>query len=141
MTRVEFFFNVDDKLLKVADLCEKAMGKGRQLTVFCQHEAMMNGLHLQLWQHSPTSFLANAKSGDVGLAGEAQPIMLIENGEHLVHDDVLINLKTDTPPFFSRFRYLVEIVGHDEADKIAAREKYRFYRDRGYEVKSTDVSK
>lgn len=139
MTRVEFFFNVDDKLLKAADLCEKAMVKGRQLTVFCQHEAMMNVMHQQLWQHSATSFLASAKAG--GEISELTPIVLIENGEHLVHDDVLINLQSESPSFFSRFRYLVELVGHDEADKIAARDKYRFYRDRGYEVKSTDVSK
>jgi len=44
------------------------------------------------------------------------------------------------PPFFSRFRYLVELVGNDEDDKVAARQRYKFYRDRGYQVKSTDAA-
>jgi DNA polymerase-3 subunit chi len=67
------------------------------------------------------------------------PIIIDATGEQLIQDDILINLKTDHPPFFSRFRYLVELVGSDEADKVAARARYKFYRDRGYQIKSTDV--
>jgi len=59
--------------------------------------------------------------------------------EQLIHDDVLVNLQAQHPPFFSRFRRLIEIVGVDEEDKAAARIRYRFYRDRGYEIKSFDV--
>ena len=66
------------------------------------------------------------------------PVILDHDGEQLVHDDVLINLQQQYPPFFSRFRRLIEIVGLDEADRSAARERYRFYRDRGYEIKLLD---
>jgi DNA polymerase-3 subunit chi len=52
----------------------------------------------------------------------------------LVHDQVLINLRGDTPGCFSRFQRLVEIVGADDADREAARARYRFYRDRGYNI-------
>ncbi|RDJ93817.1 DNA polymerase III subunit chi, partial [Lacticaseibacillus rhamnosus] len=38
--------------------------------------------------------------------------------------------------FFSRFQRLVEIVGTDASDRQAARERYRFYRDRGYEIRT-----
>jgi DNA polymerase-3 subunit chi len=33
----------------------------------------------------------------------------------------------------------VELVGSTDEDKAAARLKFRFYRDRGYDIKSTDV--
>ena len=42
--------------------------------------------------------------------------------------------------FFSRFRRLIEIVGADEVDKAQARIRYKFYRDRGYEIKSYDAA-
>jgi len=58
----------------------------------------------------------------------------------LLHDDILINLRVQHPPFFSRFRRLIELVGQDESDKVEARTRYRFYRDRGYEIKSFDVN-
>lgn len=138
MTRVEFFFNVPDKLAKTAELCDKAVSKGRQLTIFTQDEVVSNSLQQQLWQQSATSFLPSAKPDDA--MSSFSPIILDTSGELLQQDDVLINLQAEYPPFFSRFRYLVELVGVDEADKAAARLRYKFYRDRGYEVKSTDVA-
>lgn len=138
MTRVEFFFNVPDKLVKVAELCEKAVAKGRQLTIFTPDDATSNTLQQTLWQQAATSFLPSSKSDTV--LSEFSPIVLDTNGEQLRQDDILINLQAQHPPFFSRFRYLVELVGVEEADKAAARSRFRFYRDRGYEVKSTDVA-
>jgi len=57
-----------------------------------------------------------------------------------MHDDILINLTPSHPVFFSRFRGLIELVGMDDADRSAARARFRFYRDRGYEIKSHDVT-
>lgn len=138
MTRVEFFFNVPDKLTKSAQICEAALAQGHQLTIFTRDAVMNHDLQQQLWRHSATSFLANAQSTDV--MRQFSPIVLDAHGEHLQQDDILINLQTQYPPFFSRFRCLIELVGVDEADKVAARLRYRFYRDRGYEVKSTDMT-
>jgi DNA polymerase-3 subunit chi len=138
MTRVEFYFNVTDKLAKATELCERAVAKGRQLTLFTQDDLMSQILQQTLWQHMPTSFLPSAYPQDD--ASAHAPIILDTTGSHLIQDDILINLKTEHPPFFSRFRYLVELVGNDEDDKVAARQRYKFYRDRGYQVKSTDAA-
>lgn len=138
MTRVEFFFNVPDKLVKVAELCEKAVAKGRQLTIFTQHDAMGLLLQQRLWQQSAPSFLPSTTPFDA--VSQFVPIIIDADGEHLIQDDILINLQTVHPPFFSRFRVLVELVGMDEDDKAAARSRFKFYRDRGYQVKSTDVA-
>jgi DNA polymerase-3 subunit chi len=138
MTRVEFYFNVPDKLAKVTELCDKAVAKGRQLTVFTQDDGMSKILQQRLWLHSAISFLPSALPGHD--TSQDVSIILDAEGSNLVHDDILINLKIEHPPFFSRFRHLVELVGLDEDDKVAARSRYKFYRDRGYQVKSTDVS-
>lgn len=137
MTRVEFYFNVQNKLAKVTELCDKAVAKGRQLTVFTPDTSVSEQLQQQLWHFSPASFLPSTMPYDA--TAHACPIIIDATGERLIQDDILINLKTDHPPFFSRFRYLVELVGSDEADKVAARARYKFYRDRGYQIKSTDV--
>lgn len=137
MTRVEFYFNVADKFEKTAELCEKALAKGRQLTIYTQNDAMSHDVQRLLWQHSPSSFLANSQAIDAH--GKFSPIVINSDGENLLQDDVLINLQTVQPLFFSRFRYLVELVGNDEVDKAAARVRFRFYKDRGYDIKSTDA--
>jgi DNA polymerase-3 subunit chi len=138
MTRVEFFFNVENKLEKTAELCEKAVEKGRQLTIFSRDDAINDALQQQLWQHSATSFLVSSKANEA--MSHFSAIVFAENSEDLLQDDILINLQTEHPPFFSRFRHLVELVANDDADKIAARSRFRFYRDRGYEIKSTDTA-
>ncbi len=138
MTRVEFYFNVSDKFAKTAELCEKALAKGRQLTIYTQNDAMSSDIQNLLWAHSASSFLANSHVNEA--YSQFSPIVIDNQGEKLLQDDVLINLQMQQPLFFSRFRYLVELVGSDEADKAAARARFRFYKDRGYDIKSTDAA-
>ena len=53
---------------------------------------------------------------------------------------MLINLALAPPPFFSRFERLAEIVGAEAADAAAGRERYRFYRERGYELRTHNLA-
>ncbi len=138
MTRVEFFFNVEDKLAKIADLSEKAVAKGRQLTIVSPTAAYQSQLQEKLWEFKPTSFLPSAVAGDADAAFSPIHIHLADNP--LAQDDVLINLDQEVPMFFGRFRYLVELVSDEEQDKVAARARFKFYRDRGYEIKSTNMA-
>lgn len=138
MTRVEFIFNVENKLAKMADLCEKAVAKGRKLTILSPDDAMKAKIGEQLWQHSPISFLPNATANDENAIFAPIQIHMVDHP--LMQDDVLINLHAEVPMFFGRFRYLVELVGNEEADKVAARARFKFYRDRGYEIKSTNMA-
>lgn len=135
MTRVEFFTNVPNKHAKALNLCEKALAKGRQLTLLAADEAEIQDLQAQLWNAAPTQFLANtlAENAHAGIT----PIVLCVQGSLLHQDDVCINLQDQTPVFFSRFRHFVELVGLDENDKAQARERFKFYRDRGYQIKTT----
>jgi DNA polymerase-3 subunit chi len=68
------------------------------------------------------------------------PVILDGEAAEPGHDQALLNLRTERPPFFSRFQRLIEIVTRDDEDRRLARERYRFYRDRGYEIRSHDLS-
>ncbi|MEQ1601542.1 MAG: DNA polymerase III subunit chi [Methylophilaceae bacterium] len=138
MTRIDFFFNVADKQQKVAELSEKALKKGRKLMLFTSDATSAHTLDRYLWTHPPTGFLPHCQANQPQAA--VTPILIGWENEPLIHHDLLINLHHQYPPFFSRFTRLIEIVGTDESDKIKARERYRFYRDRGYEIKSFDTS-
>ena len=137
MTRVEFFFNVEDKLQKIAELGEKAIAKNVKLMMFAQNDEVATEIQRYLWS-LPQHFLPNHLATDA--LASSTPIVIDCKGEQLLHDEVLINLQHPQPVFFSRFRRLIEIVGVDEADKSLARIRYKFYRDRGYEIKSYNAS-
>jgi DNA polymerase III subunit chi len=137
MTRIEFFFNVEHKLKKVCELGEKVVSKNQRLMIFTPDDETARKLSSFLWSEPALGFLPNCRLDDA-LAAET-PIVIDSAGKQLVHHEVLINLQSQYPPFFSRFTRLIEIVGMDEADKAAARTRYSFYRDRGYEIKTFDA--
>ena len=53
--------------------------------------------------------------------------------------DVLINLAPEVPNFFSRFARLAEPLDQEPGIREAGRERYRFYRDRGYPLESHQI--
>jgi DNA polymerase-3 subunit chi len=51
-----------------------------------------------------------------------------------------MNLSQIVPPGFSRFQSLIEVVGQADDERAAARDRVKFYKDRGYEVRYFDLS-
>lgn len=136
MTRIEFYFNVADKQQAITDLVQSALLKRRQVMVFAADEKMASDVSASLWQNKPESFLPNVQENH--LNASVTPVVVGLQGSDLMQDDLLINLTTKEPVFFSRFTQLVELVSDDAQDKAAARARFKFYRDRGYEIKSID---
>ena len=56
-------------------------------------------------------------------------------------NQVLINLDAAVPMFFSRFERVVEIVNQDETLRQQARDRFKFYRDRGYDLQTHNLSR
>ena len=142
MTRIDFYFNVLDKQIIIADLVQSALKKRRQITIFAIDEIAASKVSADLWQNKPEYFLPNVQSNH--LHASKTPVVIGFQGDNLTHDlmqdDTLINLTAHEPIFFSRFTQLVELVSDDEQDKMAARARFKFYRDRGYEIKSTNYA-
>lgn len=138
MTRIDFYFNVPDKFRQVAELAHQALDRQRRLFIYTTGANEAAQLESVLWSHPPTGFLPHCRSDHT--LGPETPIVIDWQGENLLHDDILINLTPNHPPFFSRFKGLIEVVGLEEDDRSTARSRFRFYRDRGYEIKSHDVT-
>lgn len=139
MTRVDFIFNVEDKLDQAILVMQTQLRKGRQVTVHVADEVEATALDQTLWAYNAVSFLPHCVVNHD--AAPETPVLIHWQQQALLQHDVLLNLQALTPTFFSRFTRLVEIVGRDELDKQQARERFKFYRDRGYEINSYDVAK
>lgn len=139
MTRIDFYTHVEDKLKTACALAGKAYGLGLKVTVFCPDADAALRFDRLLWMTPATGFVPHCGPDDP-LAGDT-PVIVDSRGDKLLHDEVLINLRAEWPPFFGRFQRLVEIVSREDDDRAAARERFRFYRDRGYEISTHDLSK
>jgi DNA polymerase III subunit chi len=138
VTQIDFYTHVNDKLHTVCQLVAKAYERKLKVLVFTPDSGTSTKLDNMLWTANAIGFLPHAVASSE-IAVES-PIIIDHRGEDLVHDDVLVNLRNEWPPFFSRFQRLIEVVGLEENDRLAARERYSFYRDRGYPIKSHNLS-
>jgi len=118
-------------------LAEKAFKEGRQIYVHVADETTARKLDKLMWQYKPEAFLPHNIVGDEEIPHAPIQIGWQEHPNH--HFDVLINLVSPQPSFFSRFERVLEIVIQDEAILEQSRQHYKFYRDRGYEVTHRDL--
>ena len=139
MTRISFYFNAPDKFQVAARLSQKAVDAKNRVLIFAPDTAKAHHMDQLLWTYSSISFMPHCMAEDV-LAAET-PVLIASDPETLPHDEVLLNLGDDWPPAFSRFNRLLEIVGQDDADRSHARARFKFYKDRGYEIESVDLAK
>jgi DNA polymerase-3 subunit chi len=64
------------------------------------------------------------------------PVLIARTAQDLPHDHLLLNLHDEWPAPFAQFQRLAEIVSCADADRAAARSRYKFYRDRGYQIQT-----
>ena len=138
MTQVDFYFNVEDKLRTACMVSAKAYARGLRVLAYCADPEAGQKFSRMLWTSSATGFVPHCTADDRLVA--VTPVIIDHDGSNPAHDDVLVNLRAELPSFFSRFKRLVEIVSIDEEDCRQARERFKFYRDRGYEILRHDLS-
>ncbi len=139
MTQIDFYTHVDDKFATACRLAAKAMQQRLRVLLFCPDRDAATRIDRLLWTTPATGFVPHCFPDDPKAA--VTPVIIDTDGANPLHDEVLVNLRDDWPQCFSRFRRLVEIVSTDEADRARGRERFKFYRDRGYEIRTHDLSK
>jgi DNA polymerase-3 subunit chi len=138
MTEIRFLHGAQDRLQAVAAWLGQAGSEARKVLVYAPLDEQRNQLDRLLWTQPATGFIPHCMDGDKAAA--ETPIVLASRLDNLLHDECLLNLSNEIPPGFSRFRQLIEIVSIDDADRIPSRERFRFYRERGYPLEARDIA-
>lgn len=139
MTRVDFYFNAEDKLDVARKLAGKVFQAGQRALLYTADERLAGELDGALWTRDKLAFLPHVRCAHP-LAKET-PLLIGTDADALASHDVLINLDPDCPAGFGRFERLLEVVGTDEADRQAGRQRYSFYKQRGYAITHHDLAK
>jgi DNA polymerase-3 subunit chi len=145
MTKIDFYTGSPDKLRTVCQLSHKAMQNGVRAVISVPDPSTTNALDKLLWHYPSSAFIphcrSNAAAGEMPASLSDRPVILDHGGDKFPHHELLINLHDECVPFFSRFERVIEIIGNDEEDSRMGRERFKFYRDRGYELHHIDLSK
>lgn len=138
MTKIDFYTGSEDKLRTACQLSHKAMQSGLRVLLHAPDDALADKLDKLLWHYPPTAFIPHCRSHEAEAA--AMPVV-IGRDENFPHSELLISLHEECVTFFSRFERVIEIVGCDEDAAQRGRQRFKYYRDRGYELGHTDLAK
>ena len=141
MTEISFYFNVPNRSAYACRLVRKALRQRAAVAVTGPRESLA-GLDEELWSFAAGEFVPHQWSDQ---ATEVPPNLhqttawlAVEPLEAPVHG-ILLNLGRDSPRGFESFTRLFEVVSTDDADRLAARERWKAYARRGYDIKKHEA--
>ncbi|HNP25340.1 MAG TPA: DNA polymerase III subunit chi [Nitrosomonas sp.] len=134
MTAIYFYSGAADKLRVVCRLCAKALNQDSRVIVYTSEADKLDRLDKLLWTFQSTSFLPHCYIDENEALVTATPIILSNRvvNEHAF--DMLVNLHEHCPSAFDQFKRVIEVVSQSPEDESAARARYRFYKQAGYEL-------
>lgn len=143
MTRVDFYILSDgsgDGLHRFAcRLVEKAWKRGMQCHINAASPEQADRLDDLLWTFRDVSFIPHGRTGGDSAGSERLAAVIGSGEDPQGKPDVLINLSAEVPSFFSRFERVAELVDNDSERRTAGRQRFRYYRDRGYPLESHNI--
>lgn len=146
MTRIDFYLlKAHEPQLRQRYACriaEKAYALGHRVHIHTDSPQASRQLDELLWTFNPGSFVPHEVEPE---RPEDCPVTIghaIEGrlAEPPAPHAVLVNLAADVPVSFSRFERVAEILDEDPAVLDEGRNRYRFYRDRGYELNHHEIA-
>lgn len=142
MTRIDFYIIDSDqkssRALLACRLAEKAYSLKNQIYIYTPDKLQAKELDDLLWTYRAGSFVPHQQLETQD--EQACPVLIGDAEAPEGLDQVLINMDTAVPLFFSRFERVVEIVNQDETQRQQARDRFKFYRDRGYDLHTHNLN-
>jgi DNA polymerase-3 subunit chi len=133
LPRIDFYIlpdrTVNGRLFLACRLAEKAYGLGHTLYIHAESAEQARVLDDLLWTFRAGSFIPHDLCP---VTGEAPPVVIGWGEDPDVAAEVLINLADKVPAFFERFARVAELVDQDPQTLAHCRQRFRFYRERGY---------
>jgi len=128
MTSVQFYLietdNASDQFSYALQLALQHLARGKHLHI---HTASARDT-----QQMQLLFVDKLGHGSDRLSIDHQ-------GEPANNREVLLNLSSEVPYFFSSFESTLEVICTASAGKTTGRERYRYYKSRGYPLIHCDV--
>jgi DNA polymerase-3 subunit chi len=144
VTQVDFYVvgsDSDNARLKLAvQICDKAMRENRHVLINATSETEAGQLDELLWTFIQGSFIPHRVVREPPNTPPREPVIIALHRQPVGERwDLLINLADTVPEFFSQYQRVAELVDGNPERREQSRERYRFYRDRGYPLNTHQV--
>jgi len=138
MTRISFYVLKGqlehERQVFACRLAEKAYKLGKHVYIHTENAQQSETMNQTLWSFRADSFVPHQLND--GQDADDCPVLIGHDVKPPRLMDLLINLDATQPLFFSQFERMAELINDDEDIKLAGRERFQFYRQRGYDLET-----
>jgi len=143
MTSIDFYIaesnDTSIREMLACRLSEKACHSNTTTFIHTQTEEHSMQLNKLLWNFKEHSFIPHTLYNHEDAEKQAHPVLIGHDIEPEKNFDLLINLDSKIPDFYSRFKRVIEIVTHNDEQRELSRKHYKFYKDRGYIINTHNI--
>lgn len=144
MTRVDFYI-LSDASSDAAEhfacrLTEKAFHGQHRIALRTATRDAATRLDATLWTFRQGSFIPHRLADEPDNPVLPAPVIVGAQDSAMEPRDLCINLSGSIPPNSGQWQRIAEIVPGTDADKVAARDRFRQYRDLGCEMHTHNVT-
>lgn len=136
MTQIDFYVlpetTSEARWLFACRLIDKVHRLGHQVLVALDTKAEAEAFDELLWTFKPESFIPHNILG----LGKTAPVEITYSADTGEHHGLLLNLSREIPSYFSRFERLSEVVIQEPQALQTSRERFSFYKGRGYPIET-----
>jgi DNA polymerase-3 subunit chi len=122
----------------VCQLTNKVWHQGYSVYIQCDSFPRAEQLDVMLWTFKDESFLPHEIYPSTSSIATT-PILIGYTTNVYQNTDVLINLSETVPTFFEQFKRIADIVENSPSLRESGRNRYRFYKDRHYELRVHEI--
>lgn len=126
---------VEDNTLisHMVELISANYQKRQFLTVLCADKQQAEAIDEYIWQQPPDQFIAHNMQGEGPVNGSPVEITWLAaiDTRSIRNKKLVINVSHQFLPTFASYQHIIDFVPSDEALKIAARERYKQYKQAG----------
>ena len=142
-TRVDFYLldnaTQQGRLKLACRVIGKAYDSGLKVLVQTSDERASKQLDDLLWTLVQGSFIPHAVTNTAGDFSH-HPVLISNNPtpatQEIPHKCALVWLKNEATDNIESYQRVLDVVGFEEADKAAARQRFKHYRDQGHAPES-----
>lgn len=141
--RVDFAFGAPNRFRVSCEILQAQYQRGRQFLVYLSDQRALAHFNRFLWGFQPTAFVPHALASDTFAA--QTPIILCHDPQTLkqagewLSQPWLLNLDQDIPPVLPSSQRILEVVSTEEQCRQQARQRWRQYQSRGFELKAREL--
>ncbi|MFK8019594.1 MAG: DNA polymerase III subunit chi [Pseudomonadales bacterium] len=139
MTKVDFYLLLGTDQRSEGDhfacrLVDKAFRAGSSILLCSSSKQHADELDTLLWTFPISGFIPHTVDPDL-----QSKVKIDYNASDSYHDDCLINLSSTVPDYSARFRRICEIVVYSEEARAHSRQRFKYYKDRGFPIETHEI--